>query len=274
VAALVGFVVAAAVAIALTWAIAGLRKTVVPEPGFAASTVAARHVTIAAGLAGFAVTGVVLIVTQRQNVAAAGETTLTTVLAMFVVAYMAYFSTSLLFANVSDEPAAGPFDLPAAQYAGSMVSLYFATFIGWLALRPLFETFALAGMAALVGWFLVAAMLVGYGLLASALFRSGYMSTRLTLAMPLLAVTVTLAYGAIAAVIPHIRSDDATLRLTMVAFFPGSFAYLAMTVLPILARQPRLVEFLASRWHLAVLGFAEAVMVLLGFMLLAVLRLA
>jgi hypothetical protein len=60
----------------------------------------------------------------------------------------------------------------------------------------------------------------------------------------------------------------------MVAFIAGVPAYGAMTVLPILARGPRLAPILAERWHLAVIAYAQGVTVPIGFLLLAVLGLA
>ena len=272
-AAVVGYLVAAGVAILVTWRAAGMTYRVLPDSSFPFATAAGRQVTIAAGLAGFAVTGVVLIVTQRANAVAAGETSLTTLLAMFTVAYLAYFTTSVLFANVSEvgDGDGKAFDLGAAQYAGSMVSLYFATFIGWLALRPLFETFELHAMAKLVGWLLAGALVVGYGLLASALYSSGYTTARLTVTMPIAAVGVSVAYEVVLTTFaPELRSVESTLRLTVVAFFLGGAALLVMTVLPILADRPSLQPVLARRGHLAVLAYAEGVMVLLAFLLLAI----
>jgi hypothetical protein len=51
-------------------------------------------------------------------------------------------------------------------------------------------------------------------------------------------------------------------------------AYGAMTVLPLAAHRARFVPILAERWHLAIIGYAQAVTVLIGFLLLAVFGLA
>ena len=151
-------------------------------------------------LAGFAVTGVVFLVTQAAT-SRTHRSSFTTVLAMFVVAYMGYFSSSVLFANVSHHPAEGPFDLGAAQYAGASISL-FSVFFGWFAFKPLFETFDLTAIAGLVGWLLIGALVVGYGLLASSLYRSGYASARLTVLLPVFAIAATLVYALVIALAP------------------------------------------------------------------------
>lgn len=60
----------------------------------------------------------------------------------------------------------------------------------------------------------------------------------------------------------------------MLSFAAGVPAYAAMTILPIAAHRERFAAILADRWHLAVIAYAEGVMVLTGFLLLAVLGLA
>jgi hypothetical protein len=235
--------------------------------------VAGRHVPILGALAGFAVTGVVFLVTQARNVPDATGTPFTTVVTMFVVAYMGYFSTSIVFANVSPRAEASDFDLAAAQYAWASISL-FAILLGWFALKPLFETFGLTTVAELTGGFLVGAVVVGFGVLGGALFRSGYASAGQVAMLAALALAGTLGYGVIAALVPGLRSPDATLALTVTAFLAGVPAYLVMTLLPIAANRAGLAPILAERWHLAVLGYAEAVAMLTGFLLLAVLGLA
>ncbi len=49
---------------------------------------------------------------------------------------------------------------------------------------------------------------------------------------------------------------------------------LLMTTLPIAARHERLGRELAERWHLAVIAYAEGVLVLIGFQLVSVLSIA
>jgi hypothetical protein len=273
-AAVVGYVVAATIAIVAALVVAGPHHVVKRDPTFEVGDVATRQVGIMSALAGFAVTALVFLVTQSRNVPDPASTSFTTVLAMIVVAYMGYFSSSLLFANVSHRVEETVFDLAAAQYAGASISL-FSVFLGWFALRPLFETFGLTRIAELVGWLLIGALVVGYGLLASALHRSGYVTGRLTVLLPAFAVAATLAYCILVAVLaPSARSPEATLFLTIVAFAAGVPAYTAMTLLPIAATRARLVPILADRWHLAVIAYAEGAMVLVGFLLLAVFGLA
>ena len=232
--AIVGYLIGAGVAISVVLRLAGLRYTVTPDPSFDPATVASRLVPVLGGLAGFAVTGVVLIVTQSGNASVASHGGLTTVLALFVIGYLGYFSTSLLFANVSDRGERTPFDLGAAQYVGAAIGLYFSTFIGWFALRPLFSTFGLTAAADIMSWLLLGSVVAGYGLLASFLYRTGYATARMTALLP----------------VP------------------------AIATLPIIASRGRAAQVLAERWHLVVIAYSEAVLVLSGFQLVSVLGIA
>jgi hypothetical protein len=272
-AAVIGYLVAAIVAIVAALSIAGPRHALERDPTFELEDVSARQVPILGALAGFAVTGVVFLVTQARNVPDATSTSFTTVVIMFVVAYMGYFSSSVLFANVSHRAEVRTFDLAAAQYAGASISL-FSVFLGWFALKPLFETFGLTAVAGLTAWLLVGAVAVGYGQLASALHRSGYASARQVVLIAIVAAIAVGAYALVAGFAPGLRSTEATLHLTVLAFLAGVPAYGAMTVLPLAAHRERFVPILAERWHLAIIGYAQAVTVLIGFLLLAVFGLA
>ena len=101
-AAVAGYLIATGAATAITWAAAGRRHTVRRDPTINLGEAGGRHVGSVASLSGFAVTGMVLIVTLGRNLPDASGTSFTTLLTMFFVAYMGYFATSLMFANTSD----------------------------------------------------------------------------------------------------------------------------------------------------------------------------
>ena len=271
-AAVVGLIVANVVAIAAAWLIAG-RDPTPPAPTTTLPDLSSRHVSILGGLAGFAVTGMVLLVTLGRNLPDASGTAFTTLLAMFFVAYIGFFATSLLFANVGDpDPAAG-FDVPGMMFAGAAITQFFTIGIGWFALRPLFEAFGLTRLAEMVGWLLIVSTAASYALLATQLHRSGYASGRLISVIPVLAVATTVAYGAIAAW-AGLRSPDSALDLVVVAFVLGSPAFAILTALPVLADWSRTAPLLAAHGRSFVLCYAQGATVFVGFLVLAVLGLA
>jgi hypothetical protein len=269
-AAVVGFLVVATVCVVVTLLVAGPVRVVRRDPTFELKDVASRHVTVLGALAGFAVTAIIFLVTQSRTLDDRSGDAFTTVLVMFVVAYMGYWSSTVLYANVSQPEPDPVFDLAAAQYAGAAITLM-SLLLGWFALKPLFETFGLDRVASITGWLLAGAVVVSYLFMAAALSRSGYASARQLAVIALATVVGVGAYAAVVGLVaPGARSPDATLALTVTAFVLGIASYGAMTLLPVAARDERLNAVLARRWHLAILAYAQSVTVLVAFLLLAV----
>lgn len=272
-AAVLGYLIATGAAIAIAWLGAGRGHTVTRDASINLGDAGGRHVSIVAGLSGFAVTGMVLIVTLGRNLPDASGTSFTTLLTMFFVAYMGYFATSLMFANVSDPGPKPGFDVPAAAYAGAAVTLYFTVIIGWLALRPLFQTFGLTRMAQLAGWLLVVAVIGGYGLVAQHLHRSGYGSPRLIVLMPLLSAVAALLFAVIVARF-GLGSSEATLDLTITAFVIGASAFGLLTAMPVLGQNKVIASGLARYGPLLIVGYAQGVIMVVAFLLLSILGFA
>lgn len=259
------------VGVAVMWAVAGLRRQAIADPTLMPES-SSRYVSIMGGLAGFAVTGLVLLVGQTSNLAKSGAD-FTNVLAMFVVAYMGLLSVAIQFANVADH-IRKPFDVGVAQHTVAMISLYFI-FMGWFALRPLFQAFGLAAMAEISSWLLIMVNLAGYPLLAAALVRGGYARVREVVLLANLGVLAAIAYVvAVRILVPGGRAPDGTLALTLLAFLPGALMYGIVSALPTLAAHPRLVPILQQRWHLVVLSYATFVVILVELLLVSVLGLA
>lgn len=271
--AVAGYLVGAVASVAIVWIAVGRRYTVSRDTSVDLGELGGRHVAILGALSGFAVTGLVLLVTLGRNSTNPSTTSFTTLLTMFVVAYMGYFATSIMFANVSHAAPTTGFDAPAAAYAGAAVTLYFTVLIGWLALRPLFLTFGLTRMADLAGLLLVGAAVGGYGLLAQNLHHSGVASGWLTLIIAGLGVASTLLFGLIVALF-RLRSSEATLDLTVTAFIVGVIASGLVGAVPVFARHRWTARIMNSFGRYLILGYAQGTVVFTGFLLLSVLGLA
>jgi hypothetical protein len=270
-----GYLIAAAAAIVPALLVTGRGYVVRPDPDFDAHEPSGRLVGVLGTLAGFAVTGIVFLVTQANRIVDASGTGFTTALALFVLADFGYVSSSLLFASVWARKDASGFHLPAAQYAGAYVTMSSTIFVGWFALRALFETFGLSAMTELMGWFLIAALAGGHGLLGTALYRSGYATARTAVLLPAFALLVTAGYGVVTGVVaPSLRVPDATMTIIVLAFVIGGVLQVSMTVLPLIARQERFLPFLLRRWHFVVVVYAKAAMVIQGMLLLSAFGLA
>jgi hypothetical protein len=277
----IAYLVSAFVAIGAVWLVAGRGFTVARDPAVNLAELGGRHVGILSGLAGYSVTGMVLLVTLGRNLADSAATAYTTVVTMFFVAWMAYSATAFLFINLHDRPAApeadGPgdasFDVAAAQFAGAAVTLEFAFGLGWLALRPLFQAFGLQRLADLVAIVSVVIALASYGLVAHHLQRSGYGAGRVLVTIPTLTIAATLTYAAVANLL-GLRTPDGTLNLIIVGFSCGAVAFIGLTTLIVSAIRERSARFLARYGRFLVLAYAQAVVLLVGFLLLSILGVA
>ena len=268
-AAVVAFVVGTVSAIVVGWSTVGRGQVLTRDPTFDAVEVGRRYVTVLGGLAGFAVTGMVLLVTFGRSIPGADNASFTSVVAMFLVAYVGFLGVSILFANIHGSDA-GPIDVPAAMFAGGTTMVWFTIGVGWFALVPLFDIVGLHQLADLAGWLLLSSTVASYSLNAVHVYRTGLVSGRLSILIPLMAIAVVLVYAIVLAV-SGIRPADATLSLTVTALLLGLPAYAGIAVLPALARQERLVPLLTKAAPLAVFMLAQGCTVLVGLLLFTLL---
>ena len=130
--ALLAFVIGTIAAIAVGWLVVGRSQVLARDPSFDPVEVGRRYVTILGGLAGFAVTGMIFLVTLGRSLPGADNASYTTVVAMFLVAYIGFLGVSILFANIHGTSDEGGFDVAAAMFAGGTVMVWFTIGIGWL----------------------------------------------------------------------------------------------------------------------------------------------
>jgi hypothetical protein len=281
VAIVIAYLSTAVLAIGALWFVAGRQFAVDRDPAVNLAELGGRHVGILSGLAGYSVTGMVLLVTLGRSLADDISIAYTTVVTMFFVAWMAYSATAFLFINLPERPtppAAGDddgsgFDVTAAQFAGAAVTLEFAFGLGWLALRPLFLAFGLHQLADIMTVVSIAVALASYGLVAHHLHRCGYGAGRVLVAIPALAIVGTLAYAVLASVL-GLRSAEGTLNLVIVGFCAGAVAFFALTTLIVGAVRERSARVLGRSGRYLVLAYAQAVVLLVGFLLVSILGVA
>lgn len=275
----IAYLVAVAIAVVAIWVVAGRNFVCQRDPAVNLADIAGRHVGIMSGLSGYAVTGMVLLVTLGRSISDPSSTTYTTVVTMFFISWMAFAGTAFLYANVSDhdpdarrEPRHG-FDVPAAQFAGAAGTLEVAFSMGWLALRPLFQAFGLERLADIAAPILVVVSFASFALVAHHLHRSGYGPARVVVAIFAFATLATLGYAALAGIV-GLRSEEATLDVIVVGFSVGVFAFSGFILLTILGAYQRTAKYLARFGSYIVVAYVQSVVVLVGFVLLGVLGLA
>jgi hypothetical protein len=95
----------------------------------------------------------------------------------------------------------------------------------------------------------------------------------MTVVFPLFAAISGLAYALVATWL-GLRSADSLLALTIAAFVIGALVFALISALPVVARQPRMAPSLVRSAPYLMLAYAQGVIVLVAFLLLAVVGLA
>jgi len=96
------------------------------------------HVGIMAGLAGFAFTGIVLVVTLARDRPGVAGSSLDTVIVMFLVAYLWWVGNAFLISYIPHDETSGEF-VPRVHFSLASTIEYRTVFLSWFALLPLLE---------------------------------------------------------------------------------------------------------------------------------------
>lgn len=128
---------------------------------------AKMHAGITAGLAGFALTGVVLVVTLAHDRPAITGSPLDTVIVMFLVAYIWLIGNAFLVSYIMDNKTSGEL-VPRVHFGLAATIEYRTVFLSWFALLPLLEANGLGHLSYVLYFLLPASLLCGAVLIAMA----------------------------------------------------------------------------------------------------------
>jgi hypothetical protein len=268
-AAVAAYLIATVATLAVLFVATSRGQPVARNPAFRPEDVSSRYVTIAGGLAGFAVTTLVLIVTLGRTVANTSSISYTSLLTLILVAYFGFFSTSILYAGVSESDRTDAFDVPAAMLVGASVTLTFSVFTGWLALVPLLETFGLNDVAAIAKTLIVAALIGAAWSLGMELYRSGFFTLKQIVLIPLLALGATVVWAAVVNVV-SLREPNSVLALTVLAAVVGTLGLSSLRFMPVLARHPSSAQLVIRYGRQALIMFTLGAMLYIGFLTVTV----
>lgn len=189
------------------------------------------HVPVMAGLAGFAITGVVLLVGLNRT--AHVETgPLGRVVLMFVVAYLFYIGTAFLISYLPHPDSSGDL-VPRIHFSLATSIEYRTVFLSWFALRPLLEVHHLDAPARILGVLLPVSLVLGSTIVAMAAEGLGLIRVLETYWSAAVATVLALALAGAAALWPALRSEDSTLAMTLVIFALNSVGLAVAALTPL-----------------------------------------
>jgi hypothetical protein len=226
------------------------------------------HVTVMAGLAGFAITGVVLLV-GLNRAGHVDSVRLGRVVLMFVVAYLFYIGTAFLISYLPHPDAAGDL-VPRIHFSLATSIEYRTVFLSWFALRPLLEVHHLNGPARALGVLLPLSLLLGSTIVAMAAEGLGLIRVLETYWSAAVATGLALALAAAAALWPALRSEDSTLAMTLVIFALNTLGFALAALTPLAPRYEAARRFYQRHGRRIVVADMQLTMLALTLLWLAV----
>ncbi len=268
--AIVGFVVATAIGVPTALYLARGRSARLEAHPWQLYDTAKVHVTIMGGLAGFAVTGIVLLVSLARERADVATASFNTVVIMFVVAYFYYIGNAFLISYLPHRDQSGDV-VPRVHFSLASTIEYRTLFVSWFALRPLLETFGLERPAKILAILLPLSLALGSVLIAMAADGLGMIRVKETYVSAALGTGLVLLYGsALWLFMPGARSHNSALYLTLVIFCINGLGFAVATVTPLAARYPAVERFFTRHGRGIVIADMQLTMVSLSLLWLAV----
>jgi hypothetical protein len=267
---ILGFLIATAVGLT-TVLVAGRRGTVErSDYPWALDEVSKLHVAIVGSLAGFAFTGVVLVVTLARDIGQSAQVALDTVILMFLVAYLYWIGGAFLISYLPGRLARS--DLVQRVHFSLASNLEFrVVFLSWFALLPLLQANGLGRLLQILCFLLPASLFLGSLLLAMAADGLGVVRFKETYFSAAVATGLALAYGAaVAWLIPGARTPYSALHVTVVMFCVNGLGFALAVLTPLASRYVGVDRFYERYGRRIVIADMQLTMLSLAFLWLAV----
>lgn len=270
--AVVGFLIAAAAGIVTMLAVSRRASPQLRSHPWALYETAKLHVAIIGNLAGFAFTGVVLVVTLARDRPATVDSSLDNVVVMLLVAYLFWIGSAFLISFLPNVDATG--DLVPRVHFGLATTIEFRTvFLSWFALLPLLEANGLGRLAPVLYFLLPASLFTGSVVVAMVSDGLGLLPAPQTFISAAIGTVLSLAYaGVVAFAFPEARSLYSPLILSIVIFCVNFVGFDLAALTPLSGRYPGIKRFFERHGRQLVIADMQLTMVSLTFLWLSVVK--
>ena len=268
--AILGFLVAAVIGLAAVLAASRRGPVQFDSHPWKLQDTANQHVLILAGLAGFAFTGVVLIVTFVRERTGAADISLDIVTVMFLVSYLWWVGGSFLISYIPHTETSGEM-APRVHFSLASTIEYRTVFLSWFALLPLLQANGLGRLAPVLDFLLPASLVFGSVLIAMAADGLGLLRVWETYLSAAVGIVLALAYAAIVTfVAPEARSTYTPLHLGLVIFCINGLGFMLAALTPLCPRYSGVRRFYEQHGRTIVVADMQLTMVSLAFLWLGV----
>lgn len=267
---ILGFLIAAA--IGLVVALAACERGSVQSdsyPWILYDTVKS-HVGIMGGLAGFSFTGIVLIVTLAQDRPGVANSSVDTVIVMFLVSYLWWVGNAFLITYIPHKETSGDL-VPRVHFSLAVAIEYRTVFLSWFALLPLLEANGLGRLAFSLYFLLPASLIFGSVLIAMTADGLGLIRFKETYLLAASGIILAVGYATIVALaVPNARSPSSSLYLALVMFFINGLGFAFAALTPLSPRYAGVRRFYEQHGRRIVFADMQLTMLSLVFLWLSV----
>jgi hypothetical protein len=267
-----GFVVAAALGLVVVLAVgrrSSAQNNTYPWKLYATAN---THVGIMGGLAGFAFTGIVLVVTLARDRPDTVASSLDTVIVMFLVAYLWWGGNAFLISYIPHDETSGEL-VPRVHFSLASTIEYRTVFLSWFALLPLLEANGLGRLAYVLYFLLPASLLFGSVLIAMCADGLGLLRVWETYLSAAVGTILALGYSAIVTfVFPAARSQYSSLYLALVIFCINGLCFMLAALTPLSPRYTSIRRFYKQHGRRIVIADMQLTMTSLAFLWLCIVR--
>lgn len=230
------------------------------------------HVQLLGGLAGFAFTGIVLIVSFAMERGGPHNSSLDTVVVMFLVAFLWWIGGAFLISFVPHDEASGDL-MPRIHFSLSTTLEYRTVFLSWFALVPLLDANGLGHLTPIVDFTLLGSMACGSVLVAMVADGLGALRFRETYLSAAIAMALTLSYAMIARVAaPDDQLSYTALNVGLIIFALNGLGFAVACLTPLGAHYPAVTRFFERHGRRIVIADMQLTMLSLSFLCLSVVR--
>lgn len=263
----------AATVVGLIVVLVGSRR--VPSPllnhPWALYETAKLHVAIIGNLAGFAFTGVVLVVSFARDRPSVVDASLDNVVVMLLVAYLFWVGSAFLISFLPSTEATGDL-IPRVHFSLATTIEFRTVFLSWFALLPLLEANGLARLAPVLYFLLPVSLFTGSVVVAMISDGLGLLTAGEMLLSAIVGAVLALAYTAIVALVPEARSAYSPLVMALVIFCVNLVGFDLAALTPMAARYPAIKRFFERFGRQIAIADMQLTMLSLTFLWLAVVK--
>ncbi len=268
----VGFLIAATAGV-LAVLVAGRRASapLLDHPWMVYET-AKLHVAIIGNLAGFAFTGVVLVVTLAHDRPTVVDSSLDNVVVMLLVAYLFWVGSAFLISFLPNVESTGAV-APRVHFSLATTIEFRTVFLSWFALLPLLEANGLGRLAPVLYFLLPASLFTGSVVVAMISDGLGLLPARETFLSAAIGTVLALAYaGIVAFAFPAARSPYSPLILSVITFCVNFFGFDLAALTPLSSRYQGVKRFFERHGRQLVIADMQLTMLSLTFLWLSVVK--